>query len=130
MSFLLFFKRLSPNRTFQIAVHCTIAANVFVTVGTWILYCLQCIPIEAYWAPEKHPDVKCLDFGISLWLPASAVSLHSTPFHPSPRSSEFRTTRQPRLRCSSLREVPSSGFPKLIPDISLSLSTGPSSSCR
>ncbi|KAH7024879.1 uncharacterized protein B0I36DRAFT_366783 [Microdochium trichocladiopsis] len=73
MSFLLFFLRLSPSSKFRIAVFCVIGANVFVTVGTWVLYCLQCIPLEAYWHPEKYPDVKCLPFAVSLWLPATAL---------------------------------------------------------
>ena len=73
MSFLLFFLRLSPDRGFRIAVFCVIAANVIVTVGTWVLYSLQCQPIEAYWYPERYPDIKCLSFGLSLWLPATSV---------------------------------------------------------
>ena len=74
MSFLFFFLRLSQSRPFHIAVYLVMGANAFVTVGTWTLYCLQCIPIEAYWYPERHPDVKCLPFSLSLWLPATAVS--------------------------------------------------------
>ncbi|RYP23572.1 hypothetical protein DL765_001086 [Monosporascus sp. GIB2] len=73
MSFLLFFLRLSPSTKFKIAVYIVVGANVFVTTGTWVLYCLQCIPIEAYWYPERHPDVQCLPFALSLWLPASAL---------------------------------------------------------
>ncbi|RYO77501.1 hypothetical protein DL766_004933 [Monosporascus sp. MC13-8B] len=56
-----------------LTVYIVVGANVFVTTGTWVLYCLQCIPIEAYWYPERHPDVQCLPFALSLWLPASAL---------------------------------------------------------
>jgi len=77
MSFLLFFLRLSRSKRFRTGVYCVMGANVFVTVGTWALYSLQCIPIEAYWYPERHPDVVCLPFSVSLWLPATAVSATS-----------------------------------------------------
>lgn len=77
MSFLLFFLRLSPATGFRRAVWSVIGINIFVTVGVWILYCLQCQPIEAYWNKAKYPDVKCLPFAVSLWLPACAVSLCS-----------------------------------------------------
>lgn len=79
MSFLLFFLRLSPSTGFRQAVFAVIGLNVFVTVATWALYCLQCTPIEAFWHPELHPGVRCLPFSLSLWLPASAVSLSAPP---------------------------------------------------
>jgi hypothetical protein len=73
MSFLLFFLRLSQTKRFRRAVYFVMTCNVFVTVGTWILYSLQCIPLAAYWSPELYPDVTCLPFSLSLWLPASAL---------------------------------------------------------
>ncbi|KAF3006357.1 hypothetical protein E8E14_006166 [Neopestalotiopsis sp. 37M] len=44
------------------------------TIGTWLFYGLQCIPIQAYFHPELYPDAKCVATKLSYYLP-SAVNV-------------------------------------------------------
>jgi hypothetical protein len=76
MSFLFFYRRtLEATRSFRIAVICTMVLVCLQTLGTWIFYALQCIPIQAYFHPELYPDAVCIDSGLSYYLPSVVVSL-------------------------------------------------------
>lgn len=60
MCFLLFFFRLSNHRPFRIALWSVIIFHTGSTIAIWLLYALQCQPLEAFYHPELHPDVKCI----------------------------------------------------------------------
>lgn len=60
MCFLLFYLRLCHERKFVIAVYCVMGYNVVTTIVLWLVYILQCIPLDALLHPSAHPDVKCL----------------------------------------------------------------------
>lgn len=79
MAFLLFYLRFATAKIFRNLVYCTMALNTLSAVSTWTIYCLQCIPLDAYFHPELHPTVKCLDKSILAFVPAAFVShlLHS-----------------------------------------------------
>jgi hypothetical protein len=75
MSFLFFYRRtLQTTRPFKIAVICTMVLVCLQTGGTWIFYALQCIPIQAYFHPELYPNARCINSGISYYVPSVAVS--------------------------------------------------------
>ncbi|KAH6714279.1 hypothetical protein DL95DRAFT_341111 [Leptodontidium sp. 2 PMI_412] len=70
MAFLLFYLRFATKR-FRTLVFCTIGINCAFTVIQWLLYCLQCIPIDAFFHPELHPGVKCIDNSVLAFVPAA-----------------------------------------------------------
>lgn len=70
MAFLLFYLRFATKR-FRTLVFCTIGLNCAFTVIQWLIYCLQCIPIDAFFHPELHPGVKCIDNSILAFVPAA-----------------------------------------------------------
>ncbi|KAK7947844.1 uncharacterized protein PG986_008730 [Apiospora aurea] len=73
MSFLCFYLRtLTTTNRFQHAVYVVMGLVCFQTVGTWIFYGLQCIPIDAYFHPELYPDRRCIDSSLSYYLPSVA----------------------------------------------------------
>ncbi|KAK8038616.1 hypothetical protein PG993_007027 [Apiospora rasikravindrae] len=73
MSFLFFYLRtLTTTTQFQHAVYIVMGLVCFQTVGTWIFYGLQCIPIDAYFHPELYPDRSCIDSSLSYYLPSVA----------------------------------------------------------
>lgn len=61
MCFLLFFFRLSNTPWFIRTLWTVIVFHVLSTIAIWLLYGLQCIPLEAFYYPELHPTVTCLD---------------------------------------------------------------------
>jgi hypothetical protein len=75
MAFLLFYLRFANTRLFRNLVYCTMALNTLTAVTTWTIYCLQCMPLDAYFHPEAHPTVKCLDKSVLAFVPAAFVSL-------------------------------------------------------
>lgn len=81
MAFLLFYLRFATKR-FRTLVFCTIGINCAFTVIQWLLYCLQCIPIDAFFHPELHPGVKCIDNSVLAFVPAALVS-NPLPLTPS-----------------------------------------------
>ncbi|KAL2059803.1 hypothetical protein VTL71DRAFT_10187 [Oculimacula yallundae] len=70
MAFLLFYLRFA-TKVFRTLVICTIGLNCAFTVAQWLLYCLQCMPIDAFFHPELHPGVQCIDNKILAFLPAA-----------------------------------------------------------
>jgi hypothetical protein len=82
MSFLCFYLRaLTTTIRFQRAVYVVMCLVCCQTVGTWIFYGLQCIPIDAYFHPELYPNRRCIASSLSYYLPSVAVSNDSGPLH-------------------------------------------------
>jgi hypothetical protein len=65
MAFLLFYLRF--------LVYGTMGLNTLFAIITWLLYVLQCVPLDAYFNPAAHPAVKCLDKSILAFVPAAFV---------------------------------------------------------
>jgi hypothetical protein len=72
--FLFFYLRLSPVQTFVRFVYGTMVINALAAVGIWLLYCLQCFPLDAFMHPALHPNAKCVEVLITYFVPASIVS--------------------------------------------------------
>ncbi|KAK8087401.1 hypothetical protein PG994_002375 [Apiospora phragmitis] len=71
MSFLCFyFRTLTTTTRFQNAVYVVMSLVCCQTVRTWIFYCLQCIPIDAYFHPELYPNRRCVASSLSYYLPS------------------------------------------------------------
>ncbi|KAE8444094.1 hypothetical protein EG329_000876 [Mollisiaceae sp. DMI_Dod_QoI] len=70
MAFLLFYLRFATKR-FRTLVLCTMGLNTLFTLIQWLLYCLQCIPLDTFFHPAAHPTVKCLDNKILAFVPAA-----------------------------------------------------------
>ncbi|KAJ5040863.1 uncharacterized protein L3040_005422 [Drepanopeziza brunnea f. sp. 'multigermtubi'] len=70
MTFLLFYLRFA-TKGFRTLVHYSIALNCIFAVVQWLLYCLQCIPLDAYFHHNDHPTVKCLENSVLAFVPAS-----------------------------------------------------------
>jgi hypothetical protein len=73
-AFLLFYLRFANTRVFTTLVYCTMGLNTLFAIITWLLYCLQCVPLDAYFHPAAHPTVKCLNRSILAFVPAAFVS--------------------------------------------------------
>ncbi|KAB2573449.1 hypothetical protein DBV05_g7858 [Lasiodiplodia theobromae] len=73
MGFLLFYMRLSHVQSFRILIYMAMVCNALCTVGIWVLYCLQCIPLEAFWNPAKYPDTICLNSSVTYFVPYSLM---------------------------------------------------------
>lgn len=71
MCFLLFFFRLSKNKVFRASLWATIVFHSVSTVGIWLLYGLQCMPLEAFYDAAKHPTVQCISPNVAYWVPYS-----------------------------------------------------------
>lgn len=74
MTFLIFYLRLSPNRTFRMSCFVTIGLNTAFMVINWLLVVLQGIPLNEYFHPGSHPGAKCIDKGVLLLGPSSLVN--------------------------------------------------------
>ncbi|CAL3969586.1 unnamed protein product [Diplocarpon coronariae] len=70
MAFLLFYLRFA-TKLFRTLVFCTIGLNCVFTVAQWLLYCLQCLPLDALFHPAAHPSVRCVDNKVLAFLPAA-----------------------------------------------------------
>lgn len=73
MTFLIFYIRLSPDRKFRITCFATMGLNTVFMIINWLLALLQCIPLDAYFHPEAHPNAKCIDKGVLLLGPSILV---------------------------------------------------------
>jgi hypothetical protein len=73
MAFLLFYLRFATAKTFKFLVYGTMGLNTLFAIITWLLYVLQCVPLDAYFNPAAHPAVKCLDKSILAFVPAAFV---------------------------------------------------------
>ncbi|CZR51053.1 uncharacterized protein PAC_00928 [Phialocephala subalpina] len=69
-AFLLFYLRFAV-KGFRVLVFCTMGLNTLFTVITWLVYCFQCIPLDAFFNKAAHPEVKCLDNSILAFVPAA-----------------------------------------------------------
>ena len=73
MAFLLFYLRFA-TKTFRKLVWVTIGLNSIMTLAILLLYCFQCLPLDAFFNPQNHPNVKCVDNNYLAFIPASFVS--------------------------------------------------------
>lgn len=71
-AFLLFYLRFAV-KGFRLLVFCTMGLNTLFTVITWLVYCFQCIPLDAFFNKAAYPEVKCLDNSILAFVPAAFV---------------------------------------------------------
>lgn len=78
LSFLLFYMRFLGTTQWRRAIYFTMALVCVQVAGTWVFYGLQCIPIQAYFHPEKYPNAHCLNTGIAYYAPSAAVSIPCT----------------------------------------------------
>lgn len=77
MAFLSFYLRFA-TKLFKKLVYCTIGLNTLFTLIQWLIYCLQCIPLDTFVHPTAHPNVKCLDNSVLAFVPAALVSPWAT----------------------------------------------------
>lgn len=75
MTFLIFYLRLSPDRTFRRCCFATMVLNTACMITNWLLAALQCIPIDAYFNPAAHPEAACINRNVLLMGPFVLVSL-------------------------------------------------------
>ncbi|KAL2851911.1 hypothetical protein BJY01DRAFT_232806 [Aspergillus pseudoustus] len=71
MSFLLFYLRLASKTSYTYSVYATMILNLVIAVGLWLLYCLQCRPLQAFWNSAAYPDATCLDTSVAYYVPVS-----------------------------------------------------------
>ncbi|KAL4746150.1 hypothetical protein BDW72DRAFT_197965 [Aspergillus terricola var. indicus] len=45
--------------------------NFLIAVGLWLLYCLQCQPLPAFWNSAAYPDATCLATAVTYYVPVS-----------------------------------------------------------
>ncbi|KAH6696489.1 hypothetical protein DL95DRAFT_507359 [Leptodontidium sp. 2 PMI_412] len=69
-AFLLFYLRFAIN-TFRKLAYATMGINLVFTLATILLYCFQCRPLDAFFNPLNHPDVKCIDNSVLAFVPAA-----------------------------------------------------------
>lgn len=74
MAFLLFYLRLSRETTFRRWVFTAMALNAMFTLTNWLIACLQCIPLDAFFHPAAHPETKCISHFVTFFVPALLVS--------------------------------------------------------
>lgn len=72
-AFLQFYMRLANKASFTYSVYATMGLNAGIAVGLWLLYCLQCRPLAAFWNAEAYPDASCLDTEVTYYVPVSFV---------------------------------------------------------
>ncbi|KIY02690.1 uncharacterized protein Z520_01155 [Fonsecaea multimorphosa CBS 102226] len=71
LCFLLFYLRLGKERTYRMLVFGTIGLTATITVTIWLIYCLQCDPLQAFWYPTQFPTAKCLPSKVTYFVPGS-----------------------------------------------------------
>ncbi|KAK8107524.1 uncharacterized protein PG998_009537 [Apiospora kogelbergensis] len=62
------------TKTFRRLVWATMVLNTAFMIVNWLLAFLQCIPMDAIFHPERHPDAKCIDKNILLMGPSVLVA--------------------------------------------------------
>ena len=80
MAFLLFYLRFATTRTFRCLVYGTMGLNTIFSIITWLLYVLQCMPLDAIFHPAAHPTAKCVDRAVLAFAPTGFVSLSNPRF--------------------------------------------------
>jgi len=73
MAFLLFYLRFA-TKTFRKLVWVTIGLNAVMSLAIILLYCFQCLPLDAFFNKANHPNVKCVKDTYLAFIPASFVS--------------------------------------------------------
>ncbi|RAO73352.1 uncharacterized protein BHQ10_009364 [Talaromyces amestolkiae] len=68
MSFLLFYLRLSNTWRFTLSIYGAMGIVMASTIAIWLIYCLQCIPLPAFWDPTAYPGAKCLSTKITYYV--------------------------------------------------------------
>ncbi|OQU95024.1 hypothetical protein CLAIMM_01293 [Cladophialophora immunda] len=71
LCFLLFYLRLAKERRFRMLVFGTIGLTATITLTIWLIYCLQCNPLQAFWYPTQFPTAKCLPSKVTYFVPGS-----------------------------------------------------------
>src|SRR6266487_2807371 len=69
-AFLLFYLRFA-TKIFRTLVFCTMGLNTIFTLIIWLMYCFQCMPLDAFFNRAAHPTTKCLDNSILAFVPAA-----------------------------------------------------------
>jgi hypothetical protein len=54
--------------------------NTIFSIITWLLYVLQCMPLDAIFHPAAHPKAKCVDRAVLAFAPTGFVSLFNRRF--------------------------------------------------
>ncbi|KAL4922112.1 hypothetical protein BDW62DRAFT_172956 [Aspergillus aurantiobrunneus] len=70
-TFLQFYFRLANKTSFTYSIYATMALNLAIAVALWLLYCLQCRPLPAFWNAAAYPDAICLDTSVTYYVPVS-----------------------------------------------------------
>ncbi|KAL4919423.1 hypothetical protein BDW62DRAFT_199734 [Aspergillus aurantiobrunneus] len=70
-TFLLFYLRLSPEKSFRWTVYGTMLLCVIFLAVEWLLAFLQTQPLDAYFHPEKYPDAKRLNEYVVQMVPTA-----------------------------------------------------------
>ncbi|KAL4801866.1 hypothetical protein BDV18DRAFT_167216 [Aspergillus unguis] len=71
MTFLLFYLRLTPQRSFQWTVYGTMLMCLVFLIIEWLLAFLQARPLDAFFHPDKYPDAKFLNQYIVEMVPSA-----------------------------------------------------------
>ncbi|KAE8312789.1 hypothetical protein BDV41DRAFT_298502 [Aspergillus transmontanensis] len=72
MSFLTFYLRvLSISPLYKKSVYGVMVFTSAQTLAVLLFYGLQCLPLDAFFHPEAHPDAKCIPTAVTLYFPAS-----------------------------------------------------------
>ncbi|KAI7505053.1 hypothetical protein KC367_g836 [Hortaea werneckii] len=88
MSFLFFYLRtIGVSDNVRRAIYLVMGLACCQVAGTWIFYGFQCIPIGAYFHPEKYPNAQCVSANITYYVPTAvnvAVNLlvYLLPIYP------------------------------------------------
>ncbi|PVH67799.1 hypothetical protein DL98DRAFT_637048 [Cadophora sp. DSE1049] len=69
-AFLLFYLRFAI-KTFRKLTYAAMGINIVFTLTTILIYCFQCRPLDAFFNPLNHPDVKCIDNSVLAFVPAA-----------------------------------------------------------
>jgi hypothetical protein len=77
-AFLLFYLRFAKG-IFRTLTYSVIGLNTTFTIIEWLIYCLQCVPLGAFFHKAEHPGVNCLSNTVQAFVPAAFVSLHRNP---------------------------------------------------
>ncbi|CAJ2508802.1 Uu.00g138280.m01.CDS01 [Anthostomella pinea] len=105
LSFLFFYRRtLNTTIGFQRTLYVVMGFVTCQTVGTWVFYGLQCIPIQAYFHPERYPDVHCVASALSYYLPSVANVLMDVVIYliPVPIPWRLQASRRRRFELIAL----------------------------
>ncbi|KAJ9299698.1 hypothetical protein DTO271G3_2582 [Paecilomyces variotii] len=76
LSFLTFYLRvLSGSPTYRLMVFCAMGFTLAQTIGVWLFYGLQCIPLGTFFNPSDYPEGHCIPTPLTLYIPASLKAI-------------------------------------------------------